>query len=160
MKQWFLGLSQRERLMVSAATTVVGVFLLYLLIWQPISNHFQQLAQDVSNDNETLLWMKQAASELRQLRGNDPLANRPQGRQFVLGMIERTAKSGKLGGVMKRVQPEGQNGVRVWFEDAAFDDVLQWLAILDSAHGLLVKEITIEKQQNPGLVNVRVLLES
>ena len=50
--------------------------------------------------------------------------------------------------------------MRVWFEEAAFDDVLQWLDIIDSAHGLQVKEITIEKQQSPGLVNVRVLLES
>ena len=160
MKQWLNSLSPRERIMVLSAAVVVGLFFLYALIWEPISGKYQQLKQDVVNAEETLTWIRQASVEIKQLRGNDPLANRPQGRQFVLGMIERTARGGRLGNVMKRVQPEGQHGVRVWFEDAVFDDVLQWLDILDSAHGLQVKEITIEKEQNPGLVNVRVLLES
>ena len=160
MKQWFLGLSLRERYMVMSAAAVVVLFILYQLIWSPINNHYQKLQKNVSTASETVSWMKQAAKEVRLLRGNNAVTNRPQGKQFVLGMIDRSVKKAGLGAVMKRVQPEGQSGVRVWFESAVFDELIKWLATIQSEHGLRVNEINIEQTESVGLVNVRVFLES
>jgi len=46
------------------------------------------------------------------------------------------------------------------FENAAFDELIKWLAIIEAEHGLSVNEINIEKTESTGLVNVRVFLES
>ena len=56
---------------------------------------------------------------------------------------------------MKRVQPEGDSGVRVWFEAAAFDELIKWLATIESEYGLLVNEINIEQTDSVGLVIIR-----
>ena len=160
IKEKFLSLSLRERNMVIAAASVISIFLLYQVIWLPISENYQRAQKNVANATETLKWMRNAAKEVKQLKSSGGLSNHPQGKQFVLGMIDRTAKRAGLGSVMKRVQPEGQSGVRVWFENAIFDELIKWLAIIQSEHGLLVNEINIEQTESTGLVNVRVFLES
>ncbi len=162
MKGWFLSLTQRERTMVKVAASVVTVFLLYLLIIEPISSSYAKNKKNVATATETLAWMHSAALEVKQLQGGSPLSlsQRPQGKQFVLSMVDRSAKKSGLGGVMKRVQPEGESGVRIWFEAAAFDELIKWLAIVESQHGLTVNEINIEQTESTGLVNVRVFLES
>lgn len=160
MKEWFLALSQRERQLVQVAAAVVTVFLLYLIIIEPISSQYTKNKKNVASATETLAWMHSAALEVKQLQGGQPLSKRPQGKQFVLSTIDRSARSSGLASVMKRVQPEGESGVRVWFESAAFDELIKWLALIEAKHGLLVNEINIEQTEAVGLVNVRVFLES
>ena len=60
---------------------------------------------------------------------------------------------------MKRIQPEGDSSVRVWFENTEFDNFIQWIATMENKHDLLVNEINIEKTNSSGLVNVRVLFD-
>ena len=160
MKEWFLSLTQRERTLVQVAGSVIAIFILYLLILEPISSNYAKNKKNVAKGTETLAWMHSAALEVNQLRGGDSLTERPQGKQFVLSMVDRSAKTSGLGGVMKRVQPEGESGVRVWFENAPFDELIKWLSIIESKHGLSVNEINIEQTESTGLVNVRVFLES
>lgn len=160
MKEWFLSLTQRERTLVQVTASIVVLFMLYLIILEPISSNYAKNKKNVAMATETLAWMHSAALEVKQLQGGGSLTERPQGKQFVLSMVDRSAKTSGLGGVMKRVQPEGETGVRVWFENAAFDELIKWLAIIESKHGLSVNEINIEQTESTGLVNVRVFLES
>lgn len=160
MKNWFLNLTQRERIMVLAAASVITIFLVYLLIVDPVSTRYSKNKKNVKTATATLEWMRNAASEVKQLRGGQQLSKRPQGKQFILSMIDSSARKAGLASVMKRVQPEGESGVRVWFEDAAFDELIKWLAAIESEHGLLVNEINIEQTESVGLVNARIFLDS
>ena len=65
-----------------------------------------------------------------------------------------------MGSVLKRVQPEGDTGVKIWFEAAPFDVLINWLDTIQSQHGLVVNEINVEQTEATGLVNVRVSLIS
>ena len=160
MKDWFLSLTQRERTMVQVAASVVVIILFYLLILDPVSTNYTKNKKNVAEATQTLEWMNSAAREVKQLRGGRLLPEHPQGKKFILSMVDRSVKKAGLAGVMKRVQPEGDSGVRVWFEDAVFDELIKWLATIESKHGLLVNEINIEKTESTGLVNVRVFLDS
>ena len=161
MKDWFLKLSQRERYMVLAAVFVIVVFLLYLLIWQPVAKDYAKTRKNVAMAEETITWMQSAAREVKQLRGSGgTLATHQQGKQFILGLIDKTAKAAGLGSVLKRVQPEGDTGVKIWFEAAPFDVLINWLDTIQSQHGLVVNEINVEQTEATGLVNVRVSLIS
>ena len=160
MKQWFLSLTHRERVMVQAAVAVVGLFLVYLLIIEPVSTTYDRNKKNVASSMETLQWMKSAAQEVKKLSGGRTVSTRSKGKQHILSTVDRSAKSAGLATVMKRVQPEGDTGVRVWFENAAFDELIKWLSVVETKHGLLVNEINIEKTDSTGLVNVRVFLDS
>ena len=160
MKTWFLTLTQRERNLVLSAAAIITLFMLYFLIIEPISSRYEINKRNVATSLETIEWMKLAAQEVKTLQGGSNIQSRPQGKQFVLSMIDRTARKSGLASVMKRVQPEAETGVRVWFENASFDELVKWLAMIESKHGLIVNEINIEQTESTGLVNVRVFLES
>lgn len=159
MKSWFLSLTPRERMMVQAAGSVIGLFIIYLFIIEPISTNYERNKKNVLSATETLIWMNNAAREVDALRGGELSTERKQGKQFILSAVDKSARQAGLATVMKRVQPEGESGVRIWFENAAFDELIKWLATVESKHGLLVNEINIEKTESTGLVNVRVYLD-
>ncbi|MCW8900672.1 MAG: type II secretion system protein M [Gammaproteobacteria bacterium] len=158
MKDWFSSLTQRERTLVQLAGTVIILFIFYLIIIEPISSSYTKNKNNVASATETLEWMQAASVEIKQLRGGHELAERPKDKQFTLSLVDRSARKSGLAEVMKRVQPEGDLGVRVWFENAAFDQLITWLATIESEHGLSVNEINIEQTEMTGLVNVRVFL--
>ena len=160
MKDWFLSLTQRERTMVQVAASVIAIFMVYLLILEPISSNYAKNKKNVATATQTLEWMHSAAAEVKQLRGGSSSVERPQGKQFILSMVDRSARKAGLASVMKRVQPEGDSGVRVWFENASFDELIKWLSTIESENGLSVNEINIEQTESTGLVNVRVFLHS
>ena len=160
MKAWFLALTQRERIMVQYALSVIVVFILYLMVLDPIMTSHAKNRKNVAAATATLNWMRSAAIEVKQLGGGRALVNRPQGKKFILSVVDRSVRKAGLAAVMKRVQPEGDTGVRVWFENASFDVLIKWLSKIESEKGLLVNEINIEQAESTGLVNVRVFLDS
>ena len=160
MKAWFFSLTQRERTMVEIAAALTMVFLLYVLVFEPITNNYERNKNNLATAVETLEWMRSASQEVAKLRGGNSSAVKPQDKKFILGVVDRSVRKAGLANVMKRVQPEGDLGVRVWFENAAFDDLMVWIATMESEHNLRVNEINIEETESTGLVNVRLFLNS
>ena len=159
MKAWLMSLSKRERHLVLSASALIVIFLLYQLMISPVIDSYNKRKTNVSKAEETISWMKSAATEIQNLRGSG-LAARPTGKQFVLGSIERSIKAADLSTVMKRIQPEGTSGVRLWFEEAEFNSFISWLEKIEKQQGFIVNELSIDKTERPGLVNIRIYLES
>ena len=105
--------------------------------------------------------MRQAGAQVQALRGGSG------GRQgeaeisgSLLSLVDSEAKRRKLGDALKRVQPDGSEAVRVWFEDAAFDTVLIWLDELYSRHGVEVAEMVVDAENKPGKAKLRLSLKA
>lgn len=159
VKQWFNSLAQREQKMVLSAFVVIVVFVIYSS-WTSFTSHIENLQHRVNNQQGIQSWMQQSANEVKQLRGSGATGARPKGKQLLLGLIDRSAKQNKLGNSLQKVQPEGDQGVRVWLEKAAFDNIVTWLDNLQYKHGLVITDISVDSQEVPGTVNARVLIES
>ena len=159
VKQWFTSLTQRERQMVLSAAAVIVLFIIYQS-WSSFTEHVDKLQDRVNNQQNIMSWMQQAANEVKQLRGSAGASERPKGKQLLLGLIDRSAKQNNLGSNLQKVQPEGQQGVRVWLEKAAFDNIVIWLDNLQYQHGLVITDISVDSQDVAGAVNARVLIES
>jgi general secretion pathway protein M len=78
-----------------------------------------------------------------------------QGRSL-LAIVDQTGKENGLGGAITRMQPEGDNTVRIWLEQADFVAVLRWLALLENSYGVAVVEAAIDREAQPGLVRARL----
>ena len=102
VKQWFGSLSQRERQMVLSAVAVIVLFIIYQL-WSTFTSHIDNLQHRVDNQQNIQLWMRQAANEVKQLRGTGLAGARPKGKQLLLGLIDRSAKQNKLGTSLQKV---------------------------------------------------------
>jgi len=161
MKDWFDNLDTREKRILIIGAVVLLMALMYLLAWEPFIKKSASLEKS-NQENELLLsWMEQSADEARELQAKLK-ANGPAGStkgQSLLGIIDKTAKSGNLGKSVKRVQPDGQTKAHVWLENANFNDVIKWLESLQHKQGIHIVTSVIEKQEEAGLVNARLVLE-
>jgi general secretion pathway protein M len=128
----------------------------YAFLWDPYVNATARLQQEVAERRALVEWMETSAQEVRGLSGSLP-ANR--GSQSLLALADGTARAQGLGPALQRVEPDGQRGVRVWLEQAPFDDVLRWLDKLVLENGVAVTAFTAERRPEAGRVNVRIVLE-
>jgi len=159
MKEWFNNLEPRERKVVTAGAVALLLMAIYFLGWAPFSSKLDRLRKNTVEHERTLAWMKQTSEEVRQLQRNSGGAKNLGG-QSLLGLIDKTAKQHKLGDAIKRVQPDGKTKALVRLESAPFNDVIRWLEQLRLNQGVQVVSSDIEKQDQSGLVDARLILES
>ena len=72
MKDWFFGLEPRDRKIVIALAVVTTLLTLYGFIWKPLSNDYQTLRESVTQQRETLQWMREAAVKVKSLKRSAP----------------------------------------------------------------------------------------
>jgi len=148
----------RERRALILGFAALAVFLAYFLAWQPFTSHVSGMKKRVMEQRAALQWMRSASKEVSRLQGSSRPKTTVTPGQSLLAIVDKTAKSARLGPAMTRVEPDGSSAVKVWLEKAAFDDVVLWLGGLLRDYSVAVSAITLERQDAPGVVNVRVTL--
>ncbi|MBL4852213.1 MAG: type II secretion system protein M [Gammaproteobacteria bacterium] len=160
MSQWWAGLNQRERRIFIIGAIAVSITLIYLLVVEPFIHHVKELNTSVSEQTELLQWMRNSEQQVTKLRANSGFSKRSTiSGGSLLALVDQTAKRSKLGTAIKRVEPEGSKNVRLWLEQASFDNILLWLAKIKQSHGIEVSRISVEQPDSPGIVNARISLQ-
>lgn len=160
MRDWFETLEARERLFVSAGAVIVVLALIYGLGWAPLAQKHSALKEDVGN------WQRSLA-ELRPLRvatanGAQPestLAIRSQLSPIII--VDQTLRNRGLDQYRRRSQPTTSNGIRVEFENVAFDELVLWLGDLSAQYAMHVQlgSLSVGPQAAPGRINATLTLE-
>jgi general secretion pathway protein M len=159
MKAWWLTKSPREQLALIAGAAVLLLFLLYLMAWQPFSDALEQKRQLVKGQQATLSWMESQMPEILRLRGNQVKTGKAGNNEALLTLVDRTAKQSRLRQQIQRIKPQGDKSVQLWVEQAAFDTLMKWLDELTEQYGIVIDSLNIDRQDLPGLVNARVVLQ-
>jgi general secretion pathway protein M len=158
MKQWWLSKTPQEHLAMIIGGSAVLILLIYLIIWRPFEQNLEKKALLVTSQESTLEWMRgnvdliQSLSAKQDKRGTNS-------KEALLTLVDRTAKSIKLREQIQRIKPQGENTVQLWVEQASFDTLISWLGQLTQNYALDIESLNIDKQESPGLVNARVVLQ-
>jgi len=158
MRDWYESLQARERLFVVTAAVFLAFAVLYLGIWMPLDRGQKTLSLSVET------W-KTALAELRPLRIQlqGPASGQTQGagrNQSLVVIIDNTLRERGLYSALQRSQPTTGNGIRVEFENVAFDDLVLWLGDLSTQYGLQVQSGSFSNpRDSEGRVNSTVTLE-
>jgi general secretion pathway protein M len=153
---WFgLQLSERRTLLLGALAVIIMFF--YLAVWEPLAARNAGTTQRISELQQQLVWMQQAALEVKRLSRGRPVAGSRE--QSLLAVADSSARKLQLGNAINRIQPDGEHTVRVWLEGAPFDFLLAWLDEL-ALRGVHVVSLVIERTPISGVVNARLELES
>ena len=152
-------LSTREQQMVTLMSIAVSFALFYFIFWEPLQVGIEDGRTRHQAQTQALIVMQQQAAEVMTLRasGSGKLS-RVRDSSSLLSLIERTARQQQLQAALQKVQPDGKDGVRIWMDNASFDQEIQWLSTLVTQHGIFISEISFERQDAPGRVNSRILL--
>jgi general secretion pathway protein M len=160
ISSYWNSLQPRERRVLIAGAVALFLLIAYAGIWEPYRSGLQELRESVVEKRELRTWMQQAANEIQRLRGIKGRGGNGGAKSSgsLLALVDSTARGNQLGDALKRIQPDGQDAVRVWLEEAKFDDVLRWFESLRRQQGLIIDEAVVERLDVPGRVNVRVVL--
>jgi general secretion pathway protein M len=156
VKEWFNALALRERVMVSIAAVFIVLALIYAVAWSPLNSSVSRLEQSVEEQQVLKQWMQQSATEVNRLRN---AAGGAADHRSLLAVVDQTSKQSQLAPAVKRIEPDGQELVRVTLEQASFDDLVTWLGSLQRNFGVSVADVSIDRQAASGRVNVRLTLQ-
>jgi len=151
-------LDNRDRLILGIGVAVLAGVLGFFLFYAPYAKKVQAYRLEVAAKQELLAWMEEAAAEAGRLRAAGAATKGSASTSSPLAVIDTTVGRFDLAAALQRVEPAEDNGVWVWFENAVFVDLVNWLQELQQEHGMLVSECTADYQNAPGLVNCRILL--
>lgn len=154
MKELFENISTRERIFLGAGGAFVVLSLFYFLIVAPVSKSFKKHRKEVPEKQATLAWMQEAQREVAKLRVSGNKGKKAYSSPLIT--IEKTARQWKLDGSLKRMEPDGDQSIKVWMEEAIFDDLILWLQLLQSDYQIVVSTINVEKKTAPGYVDARI----
>lgn len=154
-------LSARERNALIIGGIILGVLLAYAALWKPFSNKVEKLEHTVEEQRALQQWINTASAEAQRLRATKNTNSTMQNTagQSLLSLVDQAAKQDHLGTALKRIEPEGATKVRVWIEQAPFDDVVLWMGNLKNAYGAQVTNVSIDRQGASALVNARITVE-
>ena len=150
---WYAALASRDQLMVKGLSAIVVIALLFVWIWQPSIDANKKASQKFQSELSFHNKLKENAFHFSS--GKTVSASSSGG--SILSIVNNSAKAKSI--VLKRFEPEGQDGLRVWLDKANFNSVIDWLEILESQKGISIEQISIDKV-SPGLVNLRAVLKS
>lgn len=159
IKQWFNSLPQKERWMVSGTGLLIFLTLFYLIVWEPIHVGLESERQKQQAQKEILLWMQQAAGEVRALRASGNRSTVRDRNKPITLVIEQSINNAGLKPSVKKIESSGNNGARVTLNDASFNQILVWLNTLATHNGTRVISANIERGDKPGRVNARLSFE-
>ena len=151
MKAWFARLNQREQLSLLLLGMAVVAYLTYMLVWSPLDQRRDRLAQQNRGVAESLQRVDAMVSEVINLRDSDA---RPGQRRNLTSLINQSTARREL--QVSRLQPNSRGEIQVRLESAAFDAMLAWLHELEYREGLLVREVSITQSGASGRVNATV----
>ncbi len=160
MKDWFDALDSRERQFVSIGA-IVGLFALaYGLGWAPLDKKHTELKTDVAKWEYSLAQLRPIRASIAD-GGRASSTPRANNQQSLIIIVDQTLRSRGLDRYRKRSQPTTSNGIRIEFENVAFDELVVWLGDLSEQYAMHVQSgsLSVGAQVSPGRINASLTLE-
>ena len=160
MRDWFDALEPRERLIVATGGIVVALLLFWVLVWLPLDRGQEQLRTNVDAWQHSLAELRVLAATIAANENKVAAQPAAESGQTPVVVVDRTLRERNLNSAVKRRQPT-PNGIRVEFEDVAFDQLVLWLGDLSTTHGLSVQAGNLSQgsRAEKGRINASLTLE-
>ena len=161
MKDWYESLEAREQTVVLVGAVVVVIALLFGFVWTPINKSHAQVASSVNTWERSLAELRPLRSLAASGEVNVNGAAVSSSQQAPIIIVDQTLRSRGLEQYRRRSQPTTANGIRVEFENVAFDELILWLGELSDQHAMHVQagSLSAISQAGPGRINASLTLE-
>lgn len=150
-------LEPRQKRLIGLAGLVLVAALVYVWVWEPLAEARAAERERIAHQQALLNWLEGVAPLAERLR-RDGAGRRDLGGRSLLGLADETARAAGLAGAMARIEPTGDDEVRVWLEDADFVTVMGWLEDFSRSRPVQVSQLQVDRAEGEGRVNVRVTL--
>jgi general secretion pathway protein M len=155
IRQWFNSLAARERLLVSVAGGLLLVAVLVIAGIRPLSAGLRSATAELTDKRAVLADIERVAARFGPQAG--AAAAQAAGESLVV-LVDRTTRSRGLGSYLKRNEPDGNDNIRLRFENVPFDELIGWLADLQANHAIGVVSANADPGPDTGRVSANLQL--
>lgn len=150
----------QQALVVLGIAVLLGI--LYFAIWRPAAGFHDSAVASRDSAAELLAWLEANRSAVQQLAGGtggqaSATVDRPTDGRALMALVTRSA--GESGLALQRFEPSGDDAIRVWLDKVPFNQVAGWLETLNTNNGVEIEQASMDRQNEPGLVSVRLTLK-
>lgn len=157
MKEWWYNLAARERIYLGSGAIVVALMLFYAMVVDPIFTTVGNLGREVPRLQEDLQWMQQTAVKIREQEGKRP-RGAGRGSRSLLATVDQAVNNVGSKSAVQRMEPEGRDGVKLWFKGVGFDPLLAIFGELQENEGIVVTSLSVTPSAKNGMVDARATL--
>lgn len=161
MRDWFDALEEREKIFLLSAVVVIVLAAFWFGIWKPLDSGQEAAAMRVDSWRLSLRELGPLKGQVQGATSGQPNQAAGQTQPLVV-IVDNTLRQRGLHGSLQRSQPTPSgDGIRVEFENAAFDDLMLWLGDINRQYGLQVAagNFSVAPGESPGRVNSTLTLE-
>lgn len=149
----------QQALMVLFIAVFLGI--LYFAIWRPAVTFHDNAVSSRENAEELMAWLEANRASLQRLAGGagsqaSTNVDRPADGRALMALVTRSASESGL--ALQRFEPSGDDAIRVWLDKVPFGQVAGWLETLNVNNGVEIEQASMDRQNEPGLVSVRLTL--
>lgn len=152
MKSWFRTLTRREQAYLLVMGFVLGLWLLFQLVLNPLADQRDQMALNNVAVRELLTRVDAKVAQLQMLRAEGGQRNDNN----LTTVISRSAD--KVGLPIRRIQPNSRGEVQVRFESVDYDTFLTWLHGIEVNAGVTVLDASVGQASRRGGINATLRL--
>ncbi|USE38808.1 type II secretion system protein GspM [Endozoicomonas sp. SCSIO W0465] len=152
-KFWYEMRPPRDRKTLQLLFAVVFTGLVYILVWEPVTQWSEAQKSAYLYQQEMNTWLHGHFSKARDLQKNQQATSTRQELSSIAANVAHQA-----GITLERVRPD-RKGLSVWVEDAAYQKLLKWLVLLQTEHGVAIQQIRIDQLKEVGRVKSYIHLE-
>lgn len=155
-RDWYRQREPREQLALRLLAAALSLALLWLLLVQPLRQHYAASRNDYLQQTRLLNWIEDNAAVIRQQQGSSQRPVAAAGGDWV-AQLSRSASAN--GVTLRGFNPEGDSAVRIQVEAQPFDNVMIWLQSLERDQGIRVAMAEFSSTSSSGMVNLRATLK-
>lgn len=152
--EYYKALEKRDRLALLGLGVFLTILIVYFGLWSPVNRYLEESKAYHDRQQSLLQYMRSTEQQARNVAGS--AEQQVVGGQTLLTQVSRTAQ--QFGIKPNRLQPEGNNSVSVWFNSVGFNEFARWLEQLTRQQNVSIKQISIDREGEPGKVNARIVL--
>jgi general secretion pathway protein M len=159
LRERFTGLRARDRQMLVGGALVVLVLLTWAWAVDPLLKQRARLRADLPTQRAALAEMRAQVASLKANATTSAAQAVQPIPGSLLSFIDTQARAAGLGDALKRLEPAGEQAVRLTLERAEFERLAGLLDQLRATYGLEIGELGLNADASPGQVSGQLKLE-
>ncbi|PCK08146.1 MAG: general secretion pathway protein GspM [Alteromonadaceae bacterium] len=154
LKEWWEQASSKDQLYLVAGGGCLALYLLFVGVLQPIQDKRDKQMVRLQAQQDSLERVRVMAAQYQANKESSNTANTSGGN--VENIVQRSLSPAGLSA--SSMDASGGSGVRLRFNDAPFDKVLDWLYDMEVSQGLQVRDLNVANGEGTGTVSVNIRL--
>lgn len=155
MNAWWANLNERDRWAAGMGFAFLLCYLFYLLVYSPMLSSVKNHSNQLRENKETLIWMKQVQQETDTNKNAQSIS-----RNKLLTVVSAQLANDTLRPFPYQLQQTSQGDILLSFDSVPYTLFLTWLWTLNQDYVITLDQLSIERTKTSGVVKVSVIIST